>query len=55
MVYRSELNNWKNGNYSDLDRVALVRIASYFNICVNSGIERGEQEIIEDTEETEED
>jgi hypothetical protein len=53
MVYRSELNNWSNGNYSDLDKPALIRIASYFNICVNSGTDRGEEEIIEDMEEEE--
>ena len=30
MVYRSELMNWINGNYSDLDKQALIRIARYF-------------------------
>lgn len=47
MVYRTELNNWNNGNYSDLDRDALIRLVRYFENCYD-GIE---EEIIENAEE----
>jgi hypothetical protein len=47
MVYRTDLNNWNNGNYSDLDRAALIRLVRYFENCCD-GIE---EEIIENVRE----
>lgn len=47
MVYRSELNNWINGNISDLSRESLIRIALYFETFVD-GEYMGIDEDIED-------
>jgi len=51
MVYRSELRNLENGNYSDLDRDALIRLLKYYTTCYDFGNDAGEELIIEDDEE----
>ena len=48
MVYRSELNNWINGNISDLDRESLIRIARYFEIVAEHGYMFADDYIDED-------
>jgi len=48
MVYRSELNNWINGNRSDLSRESLIRLIIYFETFVDGSYE--DNEIIEDVE-----
>lgn len=35
MVYKEELENWTNGNISDLDRHSLIRVARYFEDKAN--------------------
>lgn len=45
MVYRSELNNWINGNISDLDRDALIRIARYFEIIADGNYVEIEEDV----------
>ena len=51
MVYRSDLRNLENGNYSDLDRDALLRLLKYYKTCYDFGNDAGEELIIEDDEE----
>lgn len=48
MVYRSELNNWINGNISDLDKDSLIRIIRYFEIVADYGYVVAEDYIEED-------
>ena len=50
MVYRSELRNLENGNYSDLDRDALIRLLNYYKTCYDFGNDAGEELIEEDEE-----
>lgn len=49
-VYRSELNDWINGNISELDRDALIRVAEYYEWVSKYGEIDANEYIIEDIE-----
>jgi hypothetical protein len=51
MVYRADIENLENGNYSDLDRPALIRLLTYYKTCYDFGTDAGEELITESTEE----
>lgn len=46
-LYRSSLNNWVNGNYSQLDKNEIICIAQYYEAKTQGH----ENDIIEDVEE----
>jgi len=50
MVLQSALDNWFNGNYSDLDKSALIQIAKYFENAADCGYEVAEELIEDDTD-----
>jgi len=50
MILLSDLNNWINGNYSDLDRSALIAVAKYYEYVADNGYLAADDLIIDDTE-----
>lgn len=51
MVLQSDLNNWINGNFSDLNKSALIDIARYFEYVADNGYFAADDLIIDDTDE----